>query len=324
MARQDLGKIISEITEINATVDNGVGVPSATATITGTATEKIVNIDFKNLKGDKGDKPENGVDYFTPEEKKQFTAETVKLVTDEGTKQTGLVGEKGVAETGKLTAEGNKQINLVIAEANKVIEQLKSLIEGNPETSNAQTLSGKSRVEFERDTQALAGKYVGNFPLTAAVKDAVYLVPATGKFYMCTTAYNGTNLTAPNANFEELSVYKNRDKLENLFNNKRVGQFFINENITSQQSIELVNLTNIDGLVLLNIPYSYIGDTGSDEISLLVNDKNIAYLPSKETAREHFYCATVSFNKHKGDVVKIKTNIGTLKFEQLNITYIVF
>jgi len=74
----------------------------------------------------------------------------------------------------------------------------------------------------------------------------------------------------------------------------------------------------------LNIPYSYIGDTGSDEISLLVNDKNIAYLPSKETAREHFYCATVSFNKHKGDVVKIKTNIGTLKFEQLNITYIVF
>ena len=216
MARQDLGKIISEITEINATVDNGVGVPSATATITGTATEKIVNIDFKNLKGDKGDKPENGVDYFTPEEKKQFTAETVKLVTDEGTKQTGLVGEKGVAETGKLTAEGNKQINLVIAEANKVIEQLKSLIEGNPETSNAQTLSGKSRVEFERDTQALAGKYVGNFPLTVAVKDAVYLVPATGKFYVCTTAYNGTNLTAPNANFEELSVYKNRDKLENL------------------------------------------------------------------------------------------------------------
>ena len=217
MARQDLGKIISEITEINATVDNGVGVPSATATITGTATEKIVNIDFKNLKGDKGDKPENGVDYFTPEDKKQFTAETVKLVTDEGTKQTGLVGEKGVAETGKLTAEGNKQINLVIAEANKVIEQLKSLIEGNPETSNAQTLSGKSRVEFERDTQALAGKYTGNFPLSTAVKDAVYLVPATGKFYVCTQAYNGTSLSAPNSNFEELSVFKNRDRLDNLY-----------------------------------------------------------------------------------------------------------
>nr|DAQ00481.1 MAG TPA: hypothetical protein [Caudoviricetes sp.] len=244
MARQDLGKIISEITEINATVDNGVGVPSATATITGTATEKIVNIDFKNLKGDKGDKPENGVDYFTPEEKKQFTAETVKLVTDEGTKQTGLVGEKGVAETGKLTAEGNKQINLVIAEANKVIEQLKSLIEGNPETSNAQALSGKSRVEFERDTQALAGKYVGNFPLTVAVKDAVYLVPATGKFYVCTTAYNGTNLTAPNSNFEELSVYKNRDKLENLykFSSREISS--TNENGYAELIMKLFKIGN--------------------------------------------------------------------------------
>ena len=271
MARQDLGKIISEITEINATVDNGVGVPSATATITGTATEKIVNIDFKNLKGDKGDKPENGVDYFTPEEKKQFTAETVKLVTDEGTKQTGLVGEKGVAETGKLTAEGNKQINLVIAEANKVIEQLKSLIEGNPETSNAQALSGKSRVEFERDTQALAGKYVGNFPLTVAVKDAVYLVPATGKFYVCTTAYNGTNLTAPNSNFEELSVYKNRDKLENLFSIKKIfidwktitknelGYYMFSHKVNTEKNIDVIShyigsdvLRNCQLLVLKN------------------------------------------------------------------------
>ena len=262
MARQDLGKIISEITEINATVDNGVGVPSAIATITGTATEKIVNIDFKNLKGDKGDKPENGVDYFTPEEKKQFTAETVKLVTDEGTKQTGLVGEKGVAETGKLTAEGNKQINLVIAEANKVIEQLKSLIEGNPETSNAQALSGKSRVEFERDTQALAGKYVGNFPLTAAVKDAVYLVPATGKFYVCTKEYSGGNLTAPNANFEELSVYKNRDKLENLCikSGKRIIEIKnpeINKNVIS----DILNATKINRatyLILINDCFGFL------------------------------------------------------------------
>ena len=33
---------------------------------------------------------------------------------------------------------------------------------------------------------------------------------------MCTKEYSGGNLTAPNANFEELSVWKNRDKLENL------------------------------------------------------------------------------------------------------------
>ena len=254
MARQDLGKIISEITEINATVDNGVGVPSATATITGTATEKIVNIDFKNLKGDKGDKPENGVDYFTPEEKKQFTAETVKLVTDEGTKQTGLVGEKGVTETEKLTAEGNKQINLVIAEANKVIEQLKSLIEGNPETSNAQTLSGKSRVEFERDTQALAGKYVGNFPLTSAIKGGVYLVPATGKFYICREAYSGINLSEPNGNFEEFSLASLDKKIDNS-KIKKYGVKFSGSNPKGVRTFDAVGMVanvGVDDQVVVN------------------------------------------------------------------------
>ena len=143
-------------------------------------------------------------------------AEQTKLVTDEGTKQTTAVENKGTEQISLVTAEGNKQLILTQAEAIKVIEQLKSLIAGNPDTSNAQALSGKSRIEFERDTQALAGKYAGNFPLTSAVKDAVYLVPATGKFYVCTQAYNGSNLTAPNANFEEMSVWANRDKLGNL------------------------------------------------------------------------------------------------------------
>lgn len=150
-------------------------------------------------------------------------AEQIKLVRDEGTKQATAVENKGTEQISLVTAEGNKQLILTQAEAIKVIEQLKSLIAGNPDTSNAQALSGKSRIEFERDTQALAGKYAGNFPLTAAVKDAVYLVPATGKFYVCTQAYNGSNLTAPNANFEEMSVWANRDKLGNLSKIKSIN-----------------------------------------------------------------------------------------------------
>ena len=64
--------------------------------------------------------------------------------------------------------------------------------------------------------KGLAGGYNGDFPLTVATKGNIYRVPATNKFYMCITNYNGSNLTAPNANFEELSVWANRDKLENL------------------------------------------------------------------------------------------------------------
>ncbi|MDH6456900.1 hypothetical protein M2102_000515 [Fusobacterium sp. PH5-7] len=62
----------------------------------------------------------------------------------------------------------------------------------------------------------LAGGYSGIFPLTTAVKEGIYLLPATNKFYVCVENYSGSSLTAPNANFEELSVFQNRNKLENL------------------------------------------------------------------------------------------------------------
>ncbi|MEJ6466807.1 hypothetical protein [Fusobacterium ulcerans] len=65
----------------------------------------------------------------------------------------------------------------------------------------------------------LAGGYSGTFPLTTAVKEGIYLLPATNKFYVCVENYSGSSLTAPNANFEELSVFQNRNKLENLFRN---------------------------------------------------------------------------------------------------------
>ena len=219
MIEKDLGQIIPDITA-TATIDNTEGVPSVSVTVDElNELNRLVrkfNFAFLHLKGEKGDKPVKGIDYLTEEEKQQFTTETLGLVTAEGNKQIEAVGNKGTEQAGKVTSEGSKQITLVSGEANKVITQLKELIAGNPDTSNAQALSGKSRIEFERDTQALAGKYAGNFPLTSAVKDAVYLVPATGKFYVCTQAYNGSNLTAPNANFEEMSVWANRDKLSNL------------------------------------------------------------------------------------------------------------
>lgn len=64
----------------------------------------------------------------------------------------------------------------------------------------------------------LAGGYSGTFPLTTAVKEGIYLLPATNKFYVCVENYSGSSLTSPNANFEELSVFQNRNKLQNLAN----------------------------------------------------------------------------------------------------------
>lgn len=76
--------------------------------------------------------------------------------------------------------------------------------------------------------KGLVGGYNGSFPLTAATKGNIYLLPVTKKYYVCIENYNGSQLTAPNANFEELSVYTNRSKLDNLItlgklnNNQRI------------------------------------------------------------------------------------------------------
>lgn len=207
------------IDNVTASVNSNAGTPKVTVSLGGTPERRKIDLKFENLKGDK---PIKGTDYYTEQEKEQFTTETLSLVTAEGTKQVKAVTDKGSEQTSLVIAEGNKQISLTQTEALKVIEQLKKLVEGNPETSNAQALSGKTRIEFERDTQALAGKYDGNFPLASAVKGAVYLVPTTGKFYICNESYSGKSLSEPNENFEELSVFKNREKFENSIAKTRV------------------------------------------------------------------------------------------------------
>ena len=73
--------------------------------------------------------------------------------------------------------------------------------------------TGKKIKEYDA---GVIGGYNGSFPLTAATKGNIYLLPATKKYYVCIENYNGSQLTAPNANFEELSVYTNRSKLDNL------------------------------------------------------------------------------------------------------------
>ena len=140
----------------------------------------------------------------------------IKKYNDNVTAKKQELSTTAEQEKAKVTAEGGKQVGLVNSEATKVTEQLRSLVEGNPETSNALSLSGKSRLEFEKETQGVAGGYAGKFPLTSAVKDGIYLLPETGKFYVCNQEFKDKSLIVPDSTFEELSVWKNKSKLENL------------------------------------------------------------------------------------------------------------
>lgn len=64
--------------------------------------------------------------------------------------------------------------------------------------------------------KGVIGGYNNSFPLSTATQGNVYFLPATGKYYYCQTSYNGTQISAPNSNFVEISVLANHDRLNNL------------------------------------------------------------------------------------------------------------
>jgi len=75
---------------------------------------------------------------------------------------------------------------------------------------------------------AAVGKEDGKFPLTESVAGNIYYFPGNKKFYYCLKSQT-SRVSVPNADFEELSIYQNRKKLENLITlNKGDGNFETN------------------------------------------------------------------------------------------------
>ena len=70
-------------------------------------------------------------------------------------------------------------------------------------------------LEIDDRVVSALGKEDGKFPLTEAIKGNVYYFPGNKKFYICKEAQN-RRVSVPDGNFEELSIWENRKKLENL------------------------------------------------------------------------------------------------------------
>lgn len=229
--------------------------------------------------GPQGPKPVKGTDYYTEEEKQQFTTETVGLVTTEGTKQTKSVTDEGtkqvqlitekiseITSTGDLklnaiTTEGKNKLEAVTNEGNRILSEIGKILETSPEGGNALQLGGKTRSEFDKEIQGVAGGYAGKFPLDSAVLDGIYLLPDTGKFYVCTEAFSGKSLIVPDSNFEELSVYKNRERLSNLFEfgSNENGKYFKTNGIVIQwitTTLSPNKAIESGGLIKLKLPIS--------------------------------------------------------------------
>ena len=85
---------------------------------------------------------------------------------------------------------------------------------------------------------AAVGKEDGKFPLTESVAGNIYYFPGNKKFYYCLKSQT-SRVSVPNADFEELSIYQNRKKLENLYTLKE------NKTKISFTPLSNVNLDNI-------------------------------------------------------------------------------
>lgn len=73
--------------------------------------------------------------------------------------------------------------------------------------------------EIDDRVVSALGKEDGKFPLNEAIQGNVYYFPANKKFYICKETQN-RRISVPDVKFEELSIWENRKRLENLFTTK--------------------------------------------------------------------------------------------------------
>ena len=69
-----------------------------------------------------------------------------------------------------------------------------------------------------QNLNGILGQNNGEFPVEQAVAGNVYYFPRNQKYYYCLKNQT-SRVSVPNADFEELSIYQNRKKLENLITN---------------------------------------------------------------------------------------------------------
>ena len=165
----------------------------------------------------------------------------------------------------KLNLIASNAQSIVVEGTGKELYITKEFLEANYTQKGGYT--GTAQEIDDRVVSAL-GKEDGKFPLTEAVKGNVYYFPGNKKFYICKEAQN-RRVSVPDGNFEELSIWENRKRLENLskydFVDKTAGTRY-----TSLQFEKMGNVAHVfldipsgvsntlnDGALLFNFPKEY-------------------------------------------------------------------
>ena len=113
----------------------------------------------------------------------------------------------------KLNLIASNAQSIVVEGAGKELYITKEFLEANYTQKGGYT--GTAQGIEDRVVSAL-GKEDGKFPLTEAIKGNVYYFPGNKKFYICKENLS-RRVSIPDGNFEDLSVWENRKRLENLY-----------------------------------------------------------------------------------------------------------
>lgn len=120
----------------------------------------------------------------------------------------------------KLNLIASNAQSIIVEGSGKELYITKEFLEANYTQKGGYTGTAQS---IEDRVVAAVGQLNGMFPLSEAIAGNIYYHQGNKKFYMCKSNYSGTTISVPNMNFEDLSIWDNRKRLENLISSKTEG-----------------------------------------------------------------------------------------------------
>ena len=174
----------------------------------------------------------------------------------------------------KLNLIASNAQSIVVEGVGKELYITKEFLEANYTQKGGYI--GTAQEIDDRVVSAL-GKEDGKFPLSEAVKGHVYYFPGNKKFYICKEAQN-RRVSVPDGNFEELSIWENRKRLENLskviiLKKSDVDQEFL-------KYFALVQVIKVGKLVIFSAVVNQILNNSINTSGVVIG--NLPYRPSEE------------------------------------------
>lgn len=153
---------------------------------------------------------------------------------------------------------------------------------------------------------AAVGQLNGMFPLSEATAGNVYYHQGNKKFYICKSNYNGTTISVPNMNFEDISIWDHRKRLENLFK------------VENHNDISVLKFSNI-AIVYGNFKNIRFNESTDITIPVTFKSASVSAVPwHTGTPGNLSIMAYVATNK-----IIIRVNNGNTSLQNISGTFIV-